>query len=107
MFTATEVGTAITMVTANDVDISPAVTYDFSVDGNPDRMFSIDRFSGIIRLAKPLDHEQRNHYTVGLQVNIDIRTLVKSALRKFNFLISQPKYMLWVLKRTVSMRRFF
>ena len=32
---------------------------------------------------------------------------VKSALRKFNFLISKPKHMLWVLKRTVSMRRFF
>ena len=27
--------------------------------------------------------------------------------KKFNFLISQPKHMLWVLKRTVSMRRFF
>ena len=26
---------------------------------------------------------------------------------KFTFLISQPKHMLWVLKRTVSMRRFF
>ena len=24
-----------------------------------------------------------------------------------NFLISQPKHMLWVLKRTVSMRLFF
>ena len=35
------------------------------------------------------------------------RTLVKSAYRKFNLLISQPKNMLWVLKRTVSMRRFF
>ena len=37
------------------------------------------------------------------------RTLVKSgsAYRKFNFLISQPKHMLWVLKRTISMRRFF
>ena len=54
--------------------------FDFSVDGNPDGMFSIDRFSldGVnvervrhtvtLRLAKPLDHEQRNHYTVGLQV---------------------------------------
>ena len=35
------------------------------------------------------------------------RTLVKSGNKKFNFLISQPKHMLWVLKRTVSMRRFF
>ena len=33
--------------------------------------------------------------------------LVKSAYQKFNFLISKPKHMLWVLKRTVSMRRFF
>ena len=35
------------------------------------------------------------------------RPLVKSAYQKINFLISQPKHMLWVLKRTVSMRRFF
>ena len=27
--------------------------------------------------------------------------------KKNNFLIFQPKHMLWVLKRTVSMRRFF
>ena len=33
------------------------------------------------------------------------RMLVKSAKQKFNFVISQPKHMLWVLKRTVSMRR--
>ena len=32
---------------------------------------------------------------------------VKSVYRKTNFLISQPKHMLWVLKRAVSMRRFF
>ena len=36
-----------------------------------------------------------------------IRPLVKSAYQKYNFLISQPKHMLWVLKRTVSMRQFF
>ena len=35
------------------------------------------------------------------------RTLDKSAFQKINFLISHPKLMLWVLKRTVSMRRFF
>ena len=35
------------------------------------------------------------------------RTLVKSMYRKFNFLISQPKHMLWVFKRTVSLRWFF
>ena len=35
-----------------------------------------------------------------------VRPLVTS-VTKNNFLISQPKYMLWVLKRTVSMRWFF
>ena len=35
------------------------------------------------------------------------RTLVMSAYQKNNFLISKPKHTLWVLKRTVSMRRFF
>ena len=39
--------------------------------------------------------------------NMLIRPLVKSAYQKFDFLISQPKHMLWLLKRTVSMRRFF
>ena len=31
----------------------------------------------------------------------------KSSYWKTIFLISQPKHMLWVLKRTISMRRFF
>ena len=39
--------------------------------------------------------------------SIIFRPLVKSAYLKNDFLISQPKHMLWVLKRTVSMRRFF
>ena len=38
---------------------------------------------------------------------LNIKTIVKSAQLKINFLISQPKHMLWVLKRNVSMRRFF
>ena len=37
-----------------------------------------------------------------------IGPLVKIAYqKKIIFLISKPKHMLWVLKRTVSMRRFF
>ena len=36
-----------------------------------------------------------------------IRALVMIAYQVINFLISQPKHMLWVLKRTVAMRRFF
>ena len=36
-----------------------------------------------------------------------IRPLVKGAYQKINFLISQPKHLLWVLKRTISIRWFF
>ena len=35
------------------------------------------------------------------------RPLVKSAYQKFDVLISKPEHILWVLKRNVSMRRFF
>ena len=35
------------------------------------------------------------------------RPLIKSAYQKINFLKSQPKQMLWILKRTVPLRRFF
>ena len=31
----------------------------------------------------------------------------KSVLLKIIFVISQPKHMLWAIKRTISMRRFF
>ena len=36
-----------------------------------------------------------------------IRPPDKSAYWKIIFFITHPKHMLWVLKRTVSMRRFF
>ena len=35
------------------------------------------------------------------------RPLVKSVYQKKRILISQPKHMLWILQRTVLMRRFF
>ena len=36
-----------------------------------------------------------------------IRALVMIAYQVINCLISQPKLMLWVLKRTIAMRPFF
>ena len=35
------------------------------------------------------------------------RHLVKSAQQEINFLISQPKHMLWVLKRTIWLKGYF
>lgn len=64
-----EVGSVITMVTANDIDVSPPVLYNFSADGNPNRMFSIDHYSGMIRLSKQLDYERRQYYVVGIQAS--------------------------------------
>ena len=51
----------------------------------------------MFNLAKKLDQLKR------------LRPPDKGALLliKIIFLISQPKHMLWVLKRTASMRRFF
>ncbi|XP_045202941.2 protein dachsous-like [Mercenaria mercenaria] len=68
----TEVGSAITLVTANDIDVSPPVMYNFSSGGNPDNMFSIDRYSGMIRLSKQLDHERRQKYVIGIQASDSI-----------------------------------
>ena len=50
-----------------------------------------------------------SYQTIGVGIIIWYmgRPLVKSVYHKINFLISQPKHMLWVLKRTISMRRFF
>ena len=45
--------------------------------------------------------------TVKSPTSVSCRPPDKSAYWKIIFLITQPKHMLWVLKRTVSMRRFF
>ena len=67
--TGSEVGTVITTITANDVDTHPAITYNFATDGNPDNMFSIDKFSGKITLAAPLDHEAKTEYMLQVEAS--------------------------------------
>ncbi|XP_069675157.1 protein dachsous-like isoform X2 [Periplaneta americana] len=69
----TEVGTVLTAVTANDVDTNPSLTYGFSADNDGEGgssgseasglgVFSIDRFSGKVTLARRLDFETRREY---------------------------------------------
>lgn len=55
----TPIGTALTIVTANDVDTYPPLTYEFSKDNNEDdlKYFSIDRYSGKVLLKHYLDFE--------------------------------------------------
>ena len=72
------------------------------------------KISALIILEKNL--LQRDSYgvlknrtgpSIFLMPTMKTRPLVKSVYQHINFLISQPKHMLWVLKRTVSMRQFF
>ncbi|XP_076056754.1 dachsous cadherin-related 1 [Oratosquilla oratoria] len=74
-----EVGTVITTITANDVDTNPAITYKFAVDGNPLDIFSIDKFSGKITLAAPLDHETRAEYMLQVEAS-DAAHITRTAI---------------------------
>ena len=52
------------------------------------------------------------HYAAGILCNFEIydtpgQAPDKECVTENDFLISQPKHILWVLKRTVSLRRFF
>ena len=48
-----------------------------------------------------IQHRKSNKHLIFMITN---RPSSKSGYQKINFLISPPKHMLWVLKRTVSMR---
>lgn len=64
-FTGTELGTVLTVASANDVDTYPALAYSFDevhTDEDALALFSIDRFSGKVLLKKPLDYELRQEY---------------------------------------------
>ncbi|XP_053556199.1 protocadherin-23 [Bombina bombina] len=58
----TPIGSIVTQVTANDVDLMSPITYVFTEDGNPGRKFAIDRLSGIITLIGSLDYEETSQY---------------------------------------------
>ena len=67
------------------------------------KLFGVQMLSLSIFGPGMLTYEQNAYlYAKGLP-----RPLVKSVYGKITFLNSQPKHMLWVLKRTVSIRRSF
>ena len=65
------------------------------------RLVSLNEMTVFFPIMKNLER-QKNKGSV-----LMFRPLVKSASKKNIFLISQPKHMLWVLIRTISMRLFF
>jgi hypothetical protein len=60
------VGTVLLQITATDVDLRPMLTY-FLINGND--TFSIDKYSGAISVAKPLDYETFTSYNLTVMVN--------------------------------------
>ncbi|XP_028277727.1 protocadherin-16 [Parambassis ranga] len=60
----TLIGTEITLVTGNDVDSSPALSYSLQLDPTALGKFSIHRFSGGVSLTAPLDFEDKPWYTL-------------------------------------------
>ncbi|KAK0133503.1 Protocadherin-16 [Merluccius polli] len=60
----TLIGTEITLVTGNDVDSSPALSYSLQLEPSASGQFSIHRYSGGVSLTGPLDFEEKTWYTV-------------------------------------------
>ncbi|TKS68438.1 Protocadherin-16 Protein dachsous -like protein 1 [Collichthys lucidus] len=57
-------GYMVTQVTANDVDLSPTITYSFSENSSTNSPFAIDRYTGVITLTRALDYEEQTEYTL-------------------------------------------
>ncbi|KAG5284012.1 hypothetical protein AALO_G00021980 [Alosa alosa] len=63
------IGTEITMVTGNDVDSSPALSYSLQLDAPSQGKFGIHRFNGRVSLTAPLDFEEKTWYTLTIQAS--------------------------------------
>ncbi|KAM9332564.1 protocadherin-16 [Pholidichthys leucotaenia] len=58
------IGTEITLVTGNDVDSSPALSYSLHLDPTAMGKFEIHRYGGGVSLTAPLDFEEKTWYTL-------------------------------------------
>ncbi|XP_015274464.1 PREDICTED: protocadherin-16 [Gekko japonicus] len=65
----TLLGTEITMVTGNDVDSGPPLSYLLVLDSSARGTFGILRYGGRITLMGPLDYEQRRHYVLTVRAS--------------------------------------
>ncbi|KAI4894375.1 hypothetical protein NFI96_017390, partial [Prochilodus magdalenae] len=63
------IGTEITMVTGNDVDSGPALSYSLRLDVPSQGKFGIHRYNGRVFLTAPLDFEERTWYTLTVQAS--------------------------------------
>lgn len=63
------VGTLVTTVKVKDADEDPLFHFRFLTNSNGDGVFVIDAHTGNITLAKHLDRETRQMYSLGISVN--------------------------------------
>ena len=70
----------LTVVSANDVDTNPALTYSFVEDNKSDETsaFAIDRFSGKIILKSRLDYETKDEYQLKIAASDTAHTAYTS-----------------------------
>ncbi|XP_061685390.1 protocadherin-23 [Syngnathoides biaculeatus] len=57
-------GYMVTQLTANDVDLSPAITYSFAGNAAVEGAFSVDRYTGVVTLTRALDFEEEAEFTL-------------------------------------------
>ncbi|XP_054634742.1 protocadherin-23 [Dunckerocampus dactyliophorus] len=53
-------GSVVTQVTANDVDLNPAIVYSFSHNASTHGPFAVDPYTGMVTLTQALDFEAEN-----------------------------------------------
>lgn len=62
-------GSTVTTITANDVDTHPVLRYSLVAGEEGPPPFVVDRFSGRLLLAQPLDYERQREYRLRLHVS--------------------------------------
>uniref|UniRef100_A0A8C1ZWP9 Protocadherin-16 n=1 Tax=Cyprinus carpio TaxID=7962 RepID=A0A8C1ZWP9_CYPCA len=63
------IGTEITLVTGNDVDSGPVLSYSLQLDASSQGKFDIHRYNGRVSLTAPLDFEERTWYTLTIRAS--------------------------------------
>ncbi|XP_067407966.1 protocadherin-23 [Emydura macquarii macquarii] len=68
-------GFIVTQVSANDVDLSPALLYSFTEGGNPGMKFAINHHTGVVSLVEPLDFEETAQYQLWVRVSDSVHQI--------------------------------
>lgn len=63
------IGSEITLVTGNDVDSGPVLSYSLQLDASSQGKFDIHRYNGRVSLTAPLDFEERTWYTLTIRAS--------------------------------------